>query len=384
MRIPFISRSGGKIVVIADIGGGGSAVGLIKTKSAGPAELAAYARVHANLEERDRARALSQLSSSLKDAAQAAHTAAAQQKLFGPRELYAVVHAPWIASKTLSAQRAFDKETRITDALIGELAKEALASDPSVVRDNLAEASVSHVELNGYTVHEPSRHSAHHVKVIVLASEIEKECRESLQAALQASFPGLTVKWRSYIRALSSLLHERGSDGRNAVVVDVADDATAIAVLRKQELASFANVSVGLHAILTQLSSGSSREETLALLSMLERGTCSSAECDRVSASLSQAETELTKHLGEGLASLAALRRLPNDLFIVAHPDIAPWLARFFARIDFAQFTMTAKPFSVYALTPADLTRLVTAASGLRADTSIFVAAALVHNEMHQ
>jgi hypothetical protein len=166
-------------------------------------------------------------------------------------------------------------------------------------------------------------------------------------------------------------------------VVDIADDGTAIAVLRKQELSSFANVPAGLHAILTQLSAGSSREETLALLSMLERGTCSSTECDRVSASLSQAETELTKRLGEGLASLASQRRLPNDLFIVAHPDIAPWLARFFSRIDFAQFTITARPFSTHTLTPEDLSRLVTMANGVRADTSVCVDAALVHSEMH-
>jgi cell division ATPase FtsA len=246
MRIPFISRSGGKIVAIADIGGGGSAVALLRSSSAGPAELVAYTRTHMNLEERDLARSLTQLSASLGEAAQAAHTAAAQQKLPAPRELYAIVHAPWIVSKTLSAQRTFDKETRITDALIGELAKEALAADPSVVRENLAEASVSHVELNGYPVHEPSKHSAHHVKVIVLASEIQKEHRDALQAALQTSFPGLTIKWRSYIRALSSLLHDRGGDGRNAVVVDIADDGTAIAVLRKQELSSFANVPAGL------------------------------------------------------------------------------------------------------------------------------------------
>ena len=48
----------------------------------------------------------------------------------------------------------------------------------------------------------------------------------------------------------------------------------------------------------------------------------------------------------------AAIHRLPDTLVLLAHPDILPWLSKFFSRIDFAQFTVTTQPFTVRTMLP--------------------------------
>lgn len=382
MRVPFFTRSGGKVVAVADIGGGGVSVALVRINDSGPSEILLSASAHTPLEERAANQSIAALAQAVQEVSASLLKVASEARLAPARELFAIVHAPWVRSKTLVAQRGFDKETRITDALVGELAKEALAT-AGVARDDLFEAHVSHIELNGYTVHAPAGQQAHHIKVVALAGEMERAQRDALAAPLEAAFPGVQIRWRSQVRAMSTLLHE-SSEGRNAVVVDVADDGASITVMRKQELTASVVVPVGLQSILTQLSPQGSREETLALMSMLESGTCSSAECERIGSALGQAQAVITKTLGEPLGNLAAQRKLPNDLFVLAHADVAAWLARFFARLDFAQFTVTSKPFATHPLCSDDFSRFVKLAAGARADASVCMAVALVHTEQQE
>ena len=46
--------------------------------------------------------------------------------------------------------------------------------------------------------------------------------------------------------------------------------------------------------------------------------------------------------------------RLPNTLLLLADTDVAPWLQKFFQRIDFSQFTATAQPFMVDVISASE------------------------------
>ena len=96
---------------------------------------------------------------------------------------------------------------------------------------------------------------------------------------------------------------------------------------------------------------------------------------------MAKVEPELVRVFGEGMAVCAAQARLPNKLILITQPDMAPWLAKFFSRIDFTQFTLTTQPFSVETIAPADLSAWVTAARGVVLDTGVALSAALVNRE---
>lgn len=363
--------------LVADIGGGGSAVAFLQLASGSPSRILASARRFTPLEERSADQSITQISQSLAEAAEAArknYSTAGYKR--APKEIVAIVHAPWASSRTAEAERSFDHETRITPALISELAKEALAT-AHLARADMLEAGVAHVELNGYPSHAPEKHSAHHIKVVVLLSEMRSADRGALEHSLQ-TFTGIPVRFCSQARALASLLSQEG-DSRNAVVIDMADDASSVTVIRKQVISEQARIPAGIHALLSKIAAAGSREETLALIGMLERGACQSAECERIVKALAAAEPEITKLFGEAFTALAAKRRLPNDAFLITDADLSGWFAQFLSRIDFAQFTTTSRPLSVHTLAPQDLAKY--AIGDHLTDVSLLIAATLVHIE---
>ena len=79
---------------------------------------------------------------------------------------------------------------------------------------------------------------------------------------------------------------------------------------------------------------------------MMSRGTCSTSACEKMNSSLARIEPELVKTFGDALGRLVSTRRLPNELLLIAEPELSQWLSVFFSRIDFCQFTLTTKPFT--------------------------------------
>lgn len=381
MRIPLFSRAP-RTFVIADVGAGGSAVGFVQVPSDGPARIIAAHRTFSPVEERSPESALISLGATFAESAKAALADYAKAGAKGrPEAIYAVVHAPWATSRAFSNEQHFEKDTKITNDIIGTLAKSALAQAGNIPRDELLEASVVHVELNGYPVKSPVGRMAQQVKVAALVSSMQKVHRDALENAIAAAFPAVPLKLRSHARALVSTLREHGDEARNCVVIDVADEGTTISVIRKNLLDGQAQIPAGTHALLTRIAPAGSREETLGLLAMLEKGTCSTTACDAITQALTAAEPEITKIFGEGFATLAAKRRLPNDVVLVTHADIAPWFAHFLSRIDFAQFTLTSQPLAVKILAQGDLKNVTETTPGVVEDIPLSLVAALVHNE---
>ncbi len=378
MRLPFFSRAP-RSFVIADVGAGGSAIGVIRLDERA-AHLCAAARSHPRLDERDASAALASLARTFAESADAARSQATKAGARVPEAAYVIIRAPWAASRCLYAERAFETDTAISDDLISGLAKEALAQAADIAQDELLEASIVHIELNGYPVSSPRGKRARHIRVAILVSSIPKRYRDAITDAAQKAFPGITLKLRSHVRALLVALKSEQHD-RNCVVIDLADDGTTVSVVRKNLLDSQTRIDAGVQTLVSRVAKSGSREETLALLSMLEKGICTSAACDEITQALSAAEPELTKIFGEGLATLAMKRRLPNDAYLMAQADIAPWFAHFLARIDFAQFTLTSQPLFVHVVGPTEFDSLVSCGNGVTPDQGLALAAVLVHTE---
>lgn len=365
--------------MLADIGAGGAACAIAE-KAGALLQIQAFARATPPLEERPAGESITRLAQSLAESALQVSKAHAGTGAH-PAEIIAVIHAPWIRSRTIAVERTFPKETTITDALIGEMAKEALTKDTTLVREDVCEGSVVHIELNGYPTRNPAGKRAHQVKVVSLVSEMQRAHREELEHALRQTFPEIPLRWRSHARALTSAVREHDADSRNVVIFDVPDDGSSISVIRKHVLTEQKHIPDGVHALLAVIAPGGSREETLSILAMRERGVCDTAQCETIQAALTAAEPSITKRFGEALGEMAAQRRLPNDVYLIIHRDLAAWFAQFIARIDFAQFTLSSKPFIVKTLTADDLGPYAAFTAPILPDLGIALAAALVHSE---
>jgi hypothetical protein len=296
-------------------------------------------------------------------------------------ELYCIIHAPWVRSTTVRARSQFKEEVIVAESMIGTLAKQAVGGQKELDPKHILEASVIRVELNGYPTGAPAGKRASDLEVWALVSDCEPALRAEAQASLQNLFPHLNPVFRSSTRATLSVLRGRPDTEKDYLIADVASESTTLLVVREGAIAEQQLVPEGVHSILKRAAPTGMAEETLGLIRMIGRDQCSSAACEAMQTALAKIEPELVRAYGEGMAACIPLRRLPNKFILIVRPDMADWLVKFFSRIDFTQFTLTTRPFSVETVAPKDLSEWVVAAHGVTLDTGVALSTALVGRE---
>lgn len=278
------------------------------------------------------------------DSAAKNYASSASFGTYGPvKKTYGIAHAPWAVSKSNRADSSFAHETVVTEAVINELAQRAMLEGKSDLQ--LFESSVVKVELNGYSVGTPKGKKAHAVSVAVLASTCDEEVKQGLISALQASFPCVPVL-RSDVRVLLEVASDEARALKDCVVLHVTSEATLCVVMRKGVPTDIETVGVGTRSLVRAVGE---TEDTLSLLRLVTKDMCSNDACRTVEEALAKTEPELARLYGEGFTRLTKIRRMPDAVVLVVHPDFVPWFSSFFARLDFAPFTVTLRPFQVHA-----------------------------------
>ncbi|HEV3245123.1 MAG TPA: hypothetical protein VG102_02100 [Candidatus Paceibacterota bacterium] len=372
--------SAGGVVAVVDIESGSAGVAIVKT--GGPGQVLAYAREHLSLEERAKESLRSAIIQALVAAGEKALTAHANNG--GPKQLsacYCVIGAPWTSSFAGSARSKLEHPAVITDKQISALAKQALADQKDIDPANLLEANVSRVLLNGYPTSEPEGKRAQVIDVFTLTSGCDADLKSAAAESLAKLFPDADIVWRSSARATFSAVKQL-DPVETCLVIDMGTEATDLIGLRKGMLEQRVLIEQGVRKVLATFAKDKPVEETIALIDMLEKDQCETDVCEALRQSIAKAEPELVHLFGEALAKLSATRKLPDELVLIAPPALAPWLSRFFARIDFTQFTATTKPFSVRIFSGAELPGIPHNDPSIFADPSICMACGLVNMEL--
>ncbi|MBI5457246.1 hypothetical protein HY971_00785 [Candidatus Kaiserbacteria bacterium] len=376
-----LGRSREKIVAVADIGSGSAAVAILAVPKDGPVRILAAERRSLPIEERSPAAIIAAIGAHLIGAGQ--HALENHREAGGkmPHSVYAIIRAPWTRSKTVTARTTFPKATSISGKVIGKLAQQALAEDTEFARENILEAGVVRVEVNGYPTSRPEGKSGNELNVSALVSGCDPGLRASVNSALQQLFGSQPVTWRSGVHATLSVMRVTPASPDEFVVVDMASEGTSFMVIRNGLVTEYASTSEGKNSILKRISGNNMPDDTLTLLRLIAGGECHDPACEAVNAAAAKAEPELVRAFGEAIAKLVQRQRLPNHLILTTHQDLIPWLSGLFSRIDFAQFTTTTQPFVVSSLKSLDLAHWALPETAVRIDTGIHLAAALVNIE---
>ncbi len=364
-----------KTIAVIDVGSGhvGCALMILSGEST---RVISSARSKLILEPRDEGHAQARLKEEIAEAIQGATARAPGTHV---SEVYVTLHAPWAISQLVSASAtsATDHETVIRHAHLAKLADNALAAAPEIDRSKLFETSAVSVRLNGYPTEDPEGKRAREIDFFAIASTVEPALRTTVEGALHGGLPAATIFWRSAARVFASML-PRIHVPPEAVIVDFGVQATSLMLHKDGLLSREQHTAEGLQSVLTRVHGARPPEELLSLFRMLGRDACADDTCLQLQNTLNVAEPELVKAFGETFAQLADAKRLPQDLVLITHPDIAPWLQHFFERIDFTQFTLTAMPFATRVITDEDIAPWIPAGSGLDAPLALSSAAALI------
>lgn len=377
MRILGKNRS--RVCAIIDMGSGSVGLAFAEMRAGEPARIILSERAWLAHEERAPQHAAAALAALLGETLENAAKRLPALSSAPVSELYAIVRAPWATSKTIRAISDFEQDTAVSGEMIASLARDALARDAEYARDAVLEASVVRVELNGYPTAAPEGKLARSVAVTVLLSECDVQMRAALAAALGRAFPNLRPSFRSGTRAILTLLRAGHSFPDDVLVAEIASEATTLTSVRGGLAANHCLVPEGSRSIVRKIAGNRMPEETITLIGLAVRDQCEDDACGAIKSAIARIEPELVRLFGEGMSRLAGGQRLPNQFLFIAEDDITAWLSVFFARIDFTQFTVTARPFTVQTLEAADLSEFVQAP--VRADAWLLAEAALVNIE---
>lgn len=298
-----------------------------------------------------------------------------------PKEVIAIVHAPWVRSQTVHASKKYESPIVITQAVISEIAKEASQSQTTLEAGNIFERSVMHIMLNGYHSKVPEGKSVQRLGVSVLQSDMDSGMRQALDRAFGAAFPGRAVQYHSVFFAMSVVIQEYAHNPPSYTVVDVTSLATSAADVRAGAVMHHASCDVGWRTIAEGLSTiqKTTPEEALSKVRMVAEDTCSDALCGEVFTALKKVEPSIVEAYGRMFAELSKERRVPEILFVISPPDLSQWFTALLARIDLAQFTLTERPFTVQPLHARYLSEAVSFNPGIIPEAGLAVGAAFVH-----
>lgn len=363
-------------VAVVDVSPGGASVAIFSSSRTAANTLYASASSNLSLEAHTVQQAKASIGIQIKEAAErAAKMYATVGRVEPITKVYAIVHAPWTTSRFMSAKTQFESEIRVDDRHVGDIAKQSLENS-DLDRSRLLEATVVRISVNGYPTPDPAGARASSLEVTSLASVVEADVLASVESALHASFPVADIAWRSAIRSrmpLGAVAPIRG----DFLMIDMGNDNTHIASIREGVLEQMV-VPEGTRTILARAAGGRAPDEVLGYMRMIARDACSTEACEAVKKALAAAEPELVRIFGEAIANIATKKRVPNDVVLCAHPDLVEWLTALFARIDFAQFTVTSLPLSVHTPETLDIGRWV---AGARTYDPATIGAALVNIE---
>lgn len=371
-----------EIVAVADIGSSSVALAIVSLEHGKPAVILACHRTPVTIAERSGEGIASAMATGLDATTTAALSAAGESKIPRVSTVYAFIHAPWTHSSVAHAVKTYDTDIKVTESVIADIGKEALSASGRGVHD-LFEASIVRVELNGYPTGAPVGKVAHRISASALTSTCEQSLYRAVDDTLARHFPDAARISRSGARAVVAVSNALSGKLGDSVILEIGGEASTVIVVRRGVLDDEELLSEGTHGIIRRIG-GRSIEETMSTLHLIGQDICDSAACEAMNASLARIEPDLVRVFGERFAKLAAGRRLPNRLVLLAHPDMQSWLARFFARIDFTQFSVTSQPFNVVTLKPAALGHLVIAEGKLEPDSSLLVAVACAQIEQHR
>ena len=384
MKIPFFSSlHRGTLMAVFDIGSGSVGGAIVEERGQRPLLIHTSLRLSVPHEKRTEEQLATVIAQKTAEVAEKLLTMHAKSKApqKSIRECLVVVHVPWVHSFTHVLEAPLKAETRVIEDMIVQLSHKALPKKAEDERIETFEKSVVRVELNGYPTSNPIGKKAKHIGVVVLETEMLQQMKKRLTNSLGATFPGVTLLFRSSTLVDSTLMRRRAPQLAHFTIADVTSEATSITIIRGGVVVDQRIVPVGFRSILRTISKekGSTEDDIQSRIRMLMKDMCSTDECRSLTSSLDAVGAQFTKDFGNVFAEMGKVRKLPNTLVVRCHPDLLKWFTAFFARLDFAQFTETTQPFSVGEITAGAIAEHVVFTPGNTLDAGIATSCAFLY-----
>ena len=264
---------------------------------------------------------------------------------------------PYVASQSRIVRTSFGAPKRIEHALLSDIVKKQIdqfihgeLAAHSAPRDEqeLLEAKVMGVRLNGYDTPAPAGKSASEIELALYASMMSSSVAQRLKRATLAHFPHTPVDLHSRIFGLFHAIRAVSVD-ESYMIIDIRADVTDMAIIKHGVLVDTISHPVGENTIFRSLARELGVPLALAAssLTMLSHGSAHDAEHMRVRSALEAARVDWTSGLGGILRETLEEYMLPAQMYVYASALTGPFFKEFLANAEFSNHAALTDPFRV-------------------------------------
>ena len=368
-------------VLIVDVQSDGAGAALMQLRKGKPAEIVVAAYSELSYETRSEEAQIAGVRACMNEVTEKVLSMRPTDVSGVVHQVYAVVHSPWTDVRVVRGESRSASDIRVTNTLITKIAQEAMQRESMDATTHI-ESSIVRIELNGYPTAKPIDKHARHIVLTVIASTCDAHIREGVLQVVSQAHITQPPLLRSSVRGFTI--------GANAIASTPTGDHTIIDFSRAGSRVirvinglptTMTHIEYGLNSLFSHIAHNKHPADILATMRLLEEGTGTDSVLEAFRTDLAKAETELSTLFMQAFASIISGGLLPEQLVLIVHPVLAPWLSRFFARIDFAQSVVTQRPFRVHVLGREHFESSVSVREGVDATLGLVCAASLVYNE---
>lgn len=242
------------------------------------------------------------------------------------RHVQVAICAPWsyTVTKTINyeSEHPFEVNRQLIAQLVETARKQTMETtlDGKLVSDiglrMITDATVN-VQLNGYSVQEPSGQEARTVQISHISALAEEKLLQTVEDSLEKIFPKATVSYFSFMYLFYFVLKNLHPDTSEICLVDVTNEATEIGIVRDNVLRYTSHTPFGVYSLSREIAMATNvpKEEAFTLIKNGQEdlqnhfSESKREEVEHIFEMYEEKIAELLRHTGDSLS-------IPKTLFL--------------------------------------------------------------------
>lgn len=345
----------GKPAFIFDIGSSSVGAAAVMSQRDGTPFVAAQTRVQMPLEESvsfERFLALAE-----KSILEAGKRIAEESKQ-KPSSIHCFLASPWYAAQTrmvaIERERPFIFDRRALDASVAEESKrfkdEASREEAKLLKGaHVIEEKVIDIKVNGYRVEAPLGRETRRAEYAFHVALAPEQALKRFGDAFHKLFPAAVPKFHTFLLPYYAVAKAHFSRSGDFLLVDVGGEVTDVALVRDGLLLQSASFPRGRNFLYRRLAAArkSALAEAESLMKLLVERKVDADTRKEVAKLLTPIRDEWAREFRFVMTEQLKASFLPEDVILLSDGEVASWFSECIKGEEYAQYTLSARPFSV-------------------------------------
>ena len=280
------------------------------------------------------------------------------QPMGAPRRAFVFVSSPWYAAQvrtlSYSKRHPFVFTKRFADELVQKELEKFSNGEHKEWKNMHAEHTalehrIVHVELNGYTYHDPIGKKAERAEVVSFMSMMPTDVRDELERIIHGGFH-VDVEFHSAIFASYFGLSHMEGVPEDYTILDIRGETTDLIVVRNGYVQEVVSIPFGDHTIVRSFANLMNQKplHMQELLTMHAEGHLDDAHTSIISSHKGKAIEHVETLLHDALAHVAQRGLLPKNVYVYMQEDYKDWYAQVLSDSRFSSVVVSDQSFTLH------------------------------------